>query len=77
MIATGFFAAVSIFGAFDEPVVDPDGPGVSIATLDLAHGNVDADGVPLVGGPDEGAQSGEHAEHVGSHFAARQFRDVP
>lgn len=43
-------AFVSAFGAFDEPVVDPDGPGVSIATLDLAHGNVDADGAPLVGG---------------------------
>ena len=43
-------AFVSAFGAFDDPVVDPDGPGVSIATLDLAHGNVDDDGVPLVGG---------------------------
>ncbi|MFP5578566.1 MAG: GMC oxidoreductase [Acidimicrobiia bacterium] len=43
-------AFVSAFGSFDEPVVDPDGPGVSIATLDLAHGNVDDDGVPLVGG---------------------------
>jgi choline dehydrogenase-like flavoprotein len=43
-------AFVSAFGSFDEPVVDPDGPGVSIATLDLAHGNVDATGAPLVGG---------------------------
>jgi choline dehydrogenase-like flavoprotein len=43
-------AFVSSFGAFDEPVVDPDGPGVSIATLDLAHGNVDEHGEPLVGG---------------------------
>ncbi|MCO8126132.1 GMC family oxidoreductase [Acidimicrobiia bacterium EGI L10123] len=43
-------AFVSAFGTFDHPVVDPDGPGVSIATLDLAHGNADADGVPLVGG---------------------------
>lgn len=43
-------AFVSAFGSFDEPVVDPDGPGVSIATLDLAHGNVDDDGAPLVGG---------------------------
>lgn len=43
-------AFVSAFGAFDEPVVDPDGPGVSIATLDLAHGNVDRDGTPIVGG---------------------------
>jgi choline dehydrogenase-like flavoprotein len=43
-------AFVSAFGEFDEPVVDPDGPGVSIATLDLAHGNVDEHGEPLVGG---------------------------
>lgn len=43
-------AFASAFGTFDEPVVEPDGPGVSIATLDLAHGNVDADGTPLVGG---------------------------
>lgn len=43
-------AFVSAFGTFDEPVVDPDGPGVSIATLDLAHGNVDDEGIPLVGG---------------------------
>ena len=43
-------AFVSAFGSFDEPVVDQDGPGVSIATLDLAHRNVDDDGAPLVGG---------------------------
>lgn len=43
-------AFVSAFGTFDEDVVDPDGPGVSIATLDLAHHNVDDDGTLLVGG---------------------------
>ena len=40
----------SAFGLFDEPVVDMDGPGVSIATCDHNHGNVDGDGVPIVGG---------------------------
>lgn len=30
---------VSAFGRYDDEVIDPDGPGVSIATLDLAHGN--------------------------------------
>ena len=43
-------AFVSAFGTFDEVVGEPDGPGVSIATLDLAHGNADADGAALVGG---------------------------
>ncbi|HEU5082615.1 MAG TPA: GMC family oxidoreductase, partial [Acidimicrobiales bacterium] len=43
-------AFASAFGAFDEPVVDGDGPGVSIATLDLAHGNVDDGGAAIVGG---------------------------
>jgi len=43
-------AFASAFGAFDEPVVDGDGPGVSIATLDLVHGNIDDDGAPIVGG---------------------------
>lgn len=43
-------AFVSAFGSFDEAVADPDGPGVTIATLDLAHGNVDDAGVALVGG---------------------------
>lgn len=30
---------VSAFGRFDEPVVEMGGPGTSIATLDLLHGN--------------------------------------
>lgn len=30
---------VSAFGLFDEPLVDMDGPGVSIATCDHNHGN--------------------------------------
>lgn len=40
---------VSAFGLFDEPVLDGEGPGVSIATLDHAHGNRDGEGT-LVGG---------------------------
>ncbi len=40
----------SAFGRFDDEVLDPDGPGVSVATLDLAHGLVDDDGGALVGG---------------------------
>lgn len=40
----------SAFGRFDEEVLDGDGPGATIATLDLAHGNVDGAGRPLVGG---------------------------
>ncbi len=43
-------AFASAFGIFDEPVLDADGPGVSIATLDLAHGNVGDDGRAIVGG---------------------------
>lgn len=42
-------AFASVFGAFDDPVQDPEGPGTSIATLDWCHGNA-ADGGPLVGG---------------------------
>lgn len=30
---------VSAFGLFDEPVVDMEGPGVSIATCDITHGS--------------------------------------
>ncbi len=37
---------VSAFGRFDDPVIDADGPGVSIATLDHAHHA----GGPVVGG---------------------------
>jgi len=40
----------SVFGRFDDPLDDHDGPGATIATLDLAHGNVAGDGTPLVGG---------------------------
>jgi len=43
-------ALASVFGLFDEPLDDHDGPGATIATLDLAHGNVADDGTPLVGG---------------------------
>ena len=42
-------AFVSAFGSFDRDLTGP-GPGATIATLDLAHGNVDAAGAPLVGG---------------------------
>jgi choline dehydrogenase-like flavoprotein len=37
-------AFVSAFGLFDEPVMDMDGPGVSIATCDHLHGNRDVVG---------------------------------
>lgn len=40
----------SAFGLFDDEVLDGDGPGATIATLDLAHGAVDDAGVALVGG---------------------------
>jgi choline dehydrogenase-like flavoprotein len=40
----------SAFGWFDDELLDGDGPGATIATLDLAHGNVDDAGHPLVGG---------------------------
>ncbi len=39
----------SVFGLFDDVVVDMAGPGVSIATCDHAHGNSDELG-PVVGG---------------------------
>ena len=42
-------AFVSAFGSFDIDLSGP-GPGATIATLDLAHGNVDDGGAPLVGG---------------------------
>ena len=41
---------VSAFGLFDEEVIDADGPGVSIATLDHAHGNRDEQGAVVGGG---------------------------
>ena len=41
---------VSVFGLFDDVVVDMDGPGVSIATCDHNHGNTADDGSPVVGG---------------------------
>jgi choline dehydrogenase-like flavoprotein len=40
----------SAFGWYDDEVLDGDGPGATIATLDLAHGAADLDGRPLVGG---------------------------
>lgn len=40
----------SAFGWFEDEVLDGDGPGATIATLDLAHGNVDDAGRALVGG---------------------------
>ncbi len=42
-------AFVSAFGSFDADLSGP-GPGATIATLDLAHGNVDESGGALVGG---------------------------
>ncbi|MFP5322290.1 MAG: GMC oxidoreductase [Acidimicrobiia bacterium] len=42
-------AFASAFGWFDEDL-DGLGPGATIATLDLAHGNVDGSGAALVGG---------------------------
>lgn len=41
---------VSAFGLFDEPVIERDGPGVSIATLDHTHGNRDDAGTVVGGG---------------------------
>jgi len=43
-------AFASVFGLFDDEVTAGPGPGATIATLDLAHGNALDDGTPLVGG---------------------------
>ncbi|HEX4901499.1 MAG TPA: GMC family oxidoreductase, partial [Acidimicrobiales bacterium] len=43
-------AFASAFGLFDDEVTAGPGPGATIATLDLAHGNVLDDGTALVGG---------------------------
>jgi len=43
-------AFASAFGLFGDEVTGGPGPGATIATLDLAHGNALEDGTPLVGG---------------------------